>query len=154
MDIRIISVGHQMPTWLASGFDEYQKRLPKHQIKLTLCEIPPSQKKTPNEIKKEEAKKILKMLGQKSQPWVILDCKGKNLSSELLANKLATYQDNNVPLDIIIGGAFGLDDDIKINAKESWSFGAITLPHMLVRVILAEQLYRAWAINNNHPYHK
>lgn len=143
-----------MPDWIAAGFNNYQKRLPKHQIKLELCEVAPSQKKTPTEIKKEEAAKIDKLLQNKQSACVVLDCKGKNLSSEILANKLASHQDNNIPLDIIIGGAFGLDDRIKDQARESWSFGAITLPHMLVRVIIAEQLYRAWAINNNHPYHK
>lgn len=154
MEIRIISVGNQMPDWVASGFEMYAKRLPKHQIKLSLIELSPSQKKTPEAIKKEESEKFNKILSGSRSKKVALDTTGKNLSSETLANKLASYQDNSIGLDIIIGGAFGLESALKNSIDEKWAFGSITLPHMLVRIILAEQIYRAWAINNNHPYHK
>src|SRR5690606_38396034 len=132
MDIRIISVGHLMPEWVEVGFKDYEKRLPKHQIKLSLTEISPSQKRTPQEIKMEEAKKIIKHIETKTHQVIVLDKVGKELSSEILANKLASYQDNRISIALIIGGAFGLDETLKEKANECWSLGALTLPHMLV----------------------
>ena len=144
-----------MPSWIDSGFKEYTKRLPKN-INFKLLEINPairSKNNSTENYKQKEEEKINAALADKSL-IIALDEHGKTISSQKLANQLQTWNDENQHISIIIGGADGLSDEIKNRANQLWSLSEMTLPHGLVRVMMAEQLYRAWSITQNHPYHR
>lgn len=143
MKIRLITIGHKAPSWIQEGYLDYAKRLPAS-CALELIEIPAE--KRPEE----------KMLASiKPDNYVIaLDVKGKPWSTEELADKLSHWLQSGKNIDLLIGGAEGLTTECLAKAHEKWSLSPLTFPHMLVRVILAEQLYRAHSILQNHPYHK
>ena len=101
----------------------------------------------------EEATAIERRLKPQEQ-MVVLDVEGKVISTETIAETLATWQSDGSKIAFVIGGPDGLHPSLKAKAGARWSLGRITLPHPLVRVILAEQLYRAWSINAGHPYHR
>ena len=155
MQIDLIAVGKKMPSWIESGFKEYAKRLPKN-INFKLIEINPairSKNNNAENYKQKEQENILNTLVDNSL-IIALDEKGKAISSTKLANKLQTWNDENQHVSLIIGGADGLSKEIKNKANELWSLSEMTLPHGLVRVMIAEQIYRAWSITQNHPYHR
>lgn len=153
MLIRIIAVGNKMPSWIEAGFEEYSKRIPKNSLKLELIELSPSRKTDPNEIIHQESDLIARKLNRDHR-FILMDIDGKAPSSVEIANTLRELQESNLNLDLVIGGSMGVSAALKDKAHSRWSLGLITLPHMLVRVILAEQIYRAWSILNRHPYHK
>ena len=101
----------------------------------------------------EEATAIERRL-KPQELMVVLDVEGKVISTETIAETLATWQSDGLKIAFVIGGPDGLHPSLKAKAGARWSLGRITLPHPLVRVILAEQLYRAWSINAGHPYHR
>ncbi len=144
--LKIISVGHKMPKWIREGFVEYQKRL-MQPWKLELIELSPEKNKA------LEAKAILAKVNAQDA-CIALDPLGKSISTEQLALKLNTWQQNHSTLCFLIGGADGLDQSCLDRAHEVVSLSALTFPHQLVKVIMAEQLYRAVSILNNHPYHR
>lgn len=155
MQIDLIAVGKKMPTWIESGFKEYIKRLPRN-IHFKLIEINPAKRSTNSNIKnlkQKEQEKIFSALSDNSF-IIALDEKGKPISSKKLAAKILAWNDDNQHISIIIGGADGLCEKIKDKANELWSLSEMTLPHGLVRVMVAEQIYRAWTITQNHPYHR
>ena len=155
MQIDLIAVGKKMPTWIESGFQEYAKRLPKN-INFKLIEINPAMRSKNNSAdnyKLKEEENILSALSANSL-IIALDEKGKSISSTTLANRIQAWNDDNQHISLIIGGADGLSDNIKNKANELWSLSDMTLPHGLVRVMVAEQIYRAWSITQNHPYHR
>ena len=155
MQIDLIAVGKRMPTWIESGFKEYSKRLPKN-INFKLIEITPairSKNNNAENFKQKEEEKINEALDPNSL-IIALDEHGKSISSQSLANQLQTWNDENQHISLIIGGADGLSDAIKKKANQLWSLSEMTLPHGLVRVMVTEQLYRAWTITQNHPYHR
>lgn len=144
-----------MPKWVAQGYDEYAKRLPR-ELCPSLIELPlATRSKTTNQekIKAQEGTQIIAALS-KSARAIMLDVKGVSLSTEKLATKLEDWQMSGVHANIVIGGPDGLSKECRARADELWSLSALTLPHPLVRVVLIEQLYRAWTIIQNHPYHK
>ncbi len=144
-----------MPTWIESGFKEYAKRLPKN-INFKLIEINPAirgKNNSAENYKQKEEENINAVLADKSF-IIALDEHGKTISSQKLANQLQTWNDENQHISLIIGGADGLSDAIKKKANQLWSLSGMTLPHGLVRVMIAEQIYRAWTITQNHPYHR
>lgn len=155
MIIKIIAVGKRMPDWITCGYENFIKRLPR-EITLNLTEISPGQRsKTSNtgiELKKE-AEKILPVATMHSK-IIVLDETGKTITSQDLADKLIQWQNENEDPCIIIGGADGLDQSVKAVAHETWSLSGMTLPHAIARLLLAEQIYRAWTINTHHPYHR
>ena len=155
MRLNLIAVGKRMPIWVDTAFIEYSKRLPKN-INFNLTEITPANRnknRNSDESKKIEEKKINAVIS--SDDLVIaLDVKGKLISSLSLSKKLNTWIDNQQQNSILIGGADGLSSSIKKTADEIWSLSEMTLPHGLVRIIIIEQLYRAWSIISNHPYHR
>ena len=155
MRLNLIAVGKRMPIWVDTAFIEYSKRLPKN-INFNLTEIIPANRnknRNSDESKKIEEKKINAVIS--SDDLVIaLDVKGKLISSLSLSKKLNTWIDNQQQISILIGGADGLSSSIKKTADEIWSLSEMTLPHGLVRIIIIEQLYRAWSIISNHPYHR
>jgi len=143
LKIRLITIGHKAPAWLQEGYQEYAKRLPPS-CALELIEIPAE--KRPEE----------KMLGMiKSENHVVaLDVKGKPWSTEELAGKLGGWLQNGKNIDLLVGGADGLTSECLAKTQEKWSLSPLTFPHMLVRLIVAEQIYRAHSILQGHPYHR
>lgn len=155
MIIRILAIGTKMPSWVESGFNEYAKRFTTP-TSLELCEIP-AEKRTKNSdtarIIERESEKLL--LATKPGNHVIaLDVKGQSWSTEQLAGNMKTWQSDGRHIDFLIGGPDGLSETCLQAAHVKWSLSALTLPHPLVRIILAEQLYRAFSILQNHPYHR
>jgi len=155
MKIHIIAVGTKMPPWVEQGYKEYEKRLQQEcQLKLIELDIGKrSKKSSPINNKLYDAKLILKAIPKNSHV-VALDVKGKQHSTESLSSRLEHWLHQGKDVALIVGGADGLDESIIKLAHEKWSLSALTFPHPLVRVILAEQLYRAWSFANNHPYHR
>ena len=159
MNINIVCVGKIKEKYLKLGIDEFKKRLSKY-CKLDVIEL--DDEKAPENlsdkemlmIKDKEGKKILSKV--KANSYVIaLAIDGKNLSSEELADtmsKLAVRGSSHITF--IIGGSLGLSDDVLSRADYKLSFSKMTFPHQLMRLILLEQVYRAYRINNNEPYHK
>lgn len=154
MPIKILAVGTKMPDWVTNTYAEYTKRLPRD-YSIELIEIP-ALKRSGTDIStilKKEAKAILAQINP-SDYVVILDVKGQNWSTEQLADKLKAWHDQSQTVVFIVGGPEGLDEACLKRANQRWSLSNLTFPHPLVRVILAEQLYRAWSIVANHPYHR
>lgn len=144
-----------MPAWIETGFKEYTKRLPKN-INFKLVEINPSirgKNNSAENYKLKEEENINSSLAPNSL-IIALDERGKTISSQLLAKKLQRWNDESQHISLIIGGADGLSNNIKNKANELWSLSEMTLPHGMVRVMVAEQIYRAWSITQNHPYHR
>ena len=154
MRIRVVAVGTRMTSWVSDGVYEYHKRLPRD-FTVDWLEIPPAKRsgEQPEALKAKEAAAITRQLKADNR-LVALDVAGEIISTEKLASRFQQWQMEPQPLTIIIGGPDGLSDGLLSQADQCWSLGRITLPHPLVRVILAEQLYRAWSINANHPYHR
>ncbi|MBL1142069.1 MAG: 23S rRNA (pseudouridine(1915)-N(3))-methyltransferase RlmH [Proteobacteria bacterium] len=155
MQIDLIAVGKRMPTWIESGFKEYAKRLPKS-INFKLIEINPairSKNNSADNYKQKEEENIKATLSPDSL-IIALDEHGKSVNSQSLANQLQIWNDENRHISLIIGGADGLSETIKNKANQLWSLSEMTLPHGLARVMIVEQIYRAWTITQNHPYHR
>ena len=155
MQFDLIAIGRRMPTWIDSAFCEYSKRLPKS-INFNLIEITPatrSKNKNLEQLKKIEEEKINAVIAS-GNLVIALDEKGKMISSHSLSVQLQTWMYNQQHISILVGGADGLSSSIKNKADQIWSLSEMTLPHGLVRIIMIEQLYRAWSIINCHPYHR
>jgi 23S rRNA (pseudouridine1915-N3)-methyltransferase len=153
--IHLISVGSRMPAWVEAGFGEYAKRLAGECI-LKLHEIPQAKGKkndNPRVAMADEGGRMLKALPGASRV-VALDLSGKSWSTPQLADRCAAWQQDGRDVALLIGGPDGLAPACLERADERWALSALTFPHPLVRVIVAEQLYRAWSILNNHPYHR
>jgi len=144
-----------MPEWINTGYAEFSKRMPP-ELQINLIEITPSvrNKSTPVEKNiKEEGARIQTAIPANSR-LIVLDKKGKNFSSVALSEKMESWLPMGQDISIVIGGADGIDPVIKQQADEKWSLSSFTLPHALVRVVVTEQLYRAWSILQGHPYHR
>lgn len=144
-----------MPTWITAGYEEYAKRLPS-QFSLHLIELPlPKRSKQTviARVKQQEAELIRNAIPQGSAV-VALDVKGQSLDSETLSSKLHFYFEENTDVSLLVGGPDGLDIALVQSADWKWSLSPLTLPHPLVRVVIAEQIYRAWSLITNHPYHR
>ncbi len=155
MKLILLAVGRKMPAWVDEGYQEYARRLNKD-CSLELVAIDTgkrSKKSSASENKREDASKIIKSFPAGSYV-VALDERGKEHSTASLAKKLDAWKMLGKDVCIIIGGADGLDQQVLGRADETWSLSRLTLPHPLVRVLVAEQLYRAWSLLNNHPYHR
>lgn len=155
MQLVIAAVGHKMPDWITSGFGEYAKRMPPD-CRIVLKEIKPVERsgsKTAETAMALERTKIEAAL-PKGTRIIALDEHGKDLTSVQLAQHLTQWQQGGHDVSFVIGGADGLDPEFKKNADMLIRISSMTLPHGMVRVMLAEQLYRAWSITQNHPYHR
>lgn len=154
MKLKLLAVGTRMPSWVETGFEEYRKRMPA-ELKLDLIEIPFSSKGkgSSNQSKETQGQAILKIVNKQDRV-IALDVLGKSMSTETLATQLANWQMNGQDICLLIGGPDGLSTDCLERADMKWSLSDLTLPHPLVRILLMEQLYRAWTINKNHPYHR
>lgn len=155
MHIEIIAVGQKMPDWVDQGFADYANRFAAD-ITLKLTEIPLQKRASASQLASAQQKEAAQIRAavQGFDHIVVLDIPGREHSSESLARRLQHWQDNSRRVALIIGGPEGIAADIKALAQESWSLGKLTLPHPLVRIVVAEALYRAWSINRNHPYHR
>lgn len=154
MRLRVISVGQKMPGWVDNAWQEYARRLPP-ELPLELHEVPLRKRgKNPdiNRLRRDEGQDLLS--ASSGQHTVALDGRGKPWSTEQLASRLEAWMGGGQDCAFLVGGPDGLDTACLDAARERWSLGPLTFPHPLVRVILAEQLYRAWTITRNHPYHR
>jgi 23S rRNA (pseudouridine1915-N3)-methyltransferase len=155
MQLIIAAVGHKMPAWIETGFQEYAKRMPP-ELRLVLKEIKPVERsgsKTAATAMTLERERIEVAL-PKNVRIVALDERGRDLTSVGLSQQLESWQQDGRDVAFLIGGADGLDPELKARADTLIRISSMTLPHGIVRVMLAEQLYRAWSITQNHPYHR
>lgn len=155
MKIHVVTVGLRMPDWVIQGWQEYAKRLPSD-CSLNLIEVKPeprNQGKTTAQIMQAEGKRILNSIPSNSFT-IALDERGQDISTKKLNQNLEDWRASGNDVAFIIGGPDGLDEEIKRSANQRWRLSSMTMPHPLVRIILAEQIYRAWAIMTNHPYHR
>ena len=155
MKLLIVTVGHKAPAWVDEGFDEYARRMPP-EARVELVEVKPETReagKTPQQMMAAEAKRILAAIPAGTR-MVALDERGKDMSTRDLASKIAGWQRDGGDLAWVIGGADGLADEVKARATTLLRLSSLTLPHALVRVVLAEALYRAVSLNKGHPYHR
>jgi 23S rRNA (pseudouridine1915-N3)-methyltransferase len=155
MQIHLISVGNRMPDWVKSGYEEYAKRLPR-EYELILKEIPLAHRSKNYDVArtlKEEGERMNTAIPVGAHS-VALDLSGKSWATPELALALKRWQEIGKPIALLVGGPDGLADSVKSKASEFWSLSPLTFPHPLVRIIVAEQLYRAWSILQNHPYHR
>jgi len=155
MQIHIIAIGNRMPDWVKAGYQEYAKRLPR-EYRLVLHEIPAGRR-----AKGADLRRLIEQEGQRQLSAVppgarivALDRSGKQLDTEALAAELKKRLASGEHLALLIGGPEGLAPACLKQADESWALTRLTLAHPVVRVVLAEQLYRAWSIINNLPYHR
>lgn len=155
MQIHLISVGNRMPAWVQQGYEEYAKRLPR-ECELLLKEIAPGKR-----LKNSDTAKLVKDEGIRMQAAipsaaqvVALDIGGRPWTTTDLAAALQRWMEGGRPVALLVGGPEGLSAAARQAAHEAWSLSPLTFPHPLVRIIVAEQLYRAWSILHNHPYHR
>ena len=155
MRIKLLAVGTKMPAWVEQGVNEYSKRLPP-EIKFEIKEIPPGKRGKGADIKRAIAAEGQQMLAAipEADKVIALEVTGRAWGTEKLAGELQQWQREGDNITLLVGGPDGLASECQARANQQWSLSALTLPHPLVRIVLAEQLYRAWAINNNHPYHR
>ncbi|HUP98083.1 MAG TPA: 23S rRNA (pseudouridine(1915)-N(3))-methyltransferase RlmH [Usitatibacter sp.] len=146
MRVTILSVGHKMPAWIQDGFQEYTRRMPP-EIRVELVELKPGKSRD------DEGRSLLAAV-PKGAALIGLDERGKPVTTQALSLMLSEWMRDALQPCLAIGGADGLSDEVKTRATGLLSLSALTLPHQLVRVVLAEQLYRAWSILARHPYHR
>lgn len=155
MRIHLIAVGDKMPDWVTRGYREYARRL-STDCRLQLIEIPPGRRGRSRDVTRavrDEGERMLAAL-PKSSRVLALDVGGRAWSTEQLAGQLREWLAGGRDLSLLVGGPEGLAPECLARAEQRWSLGPLTLPHPLVRVVIAEQLYRAWSIVHNHPYHR
>jgi 23S rRNA (pseudouridine1915-N3)-methyltransferase len=159
MLIRIVAVGHRMPRWVDAAVAEYLKRLPP-EIRVELCAVKAETRggdarkaAAVEALAEREAQRIRAQLPARAR-LVVLDEHGEDLTTSALATRLRSWQERAAPVAIVIGGADGVGDRLLSDAHEVIRLSSLTLPHALARVLLAEQLYRAWSVNAQHPYHR
>lgn len=150
--IKLICIGKIKENYLKDAISEYQKRLTKY-TKLDIVELPDLSYNEPDKVRKEEGKLILKHL-KATDNIIILDISGQELTSLELTKKIINLEQQNSNLTFIIGGSYGLSEEVKAKANFRLSFSKLTFPHQLFRVIFLEQLYRTYKIRNNENYHK
>lgn len=155
MKLIVIAVGVRMPDWVQTAWGDYARRLPAD-CALELKEIKPEPRtsgKTPAQMMQAEARRIESALPANAY-LIALDEHGRDLTTMKLAAELEKWRSGGQDVVFLVGGPDGLDADLKRRCDSLLRLSSMTLPHPMVRVVLAEQLYRAWAINTNHPYHR
>ncbi len=155
MQINLIAIGNKMPAWINEGFLEYSKRLPRD-YQLNLIELPAQPRTKNSNIDKiilEEGKVLLEKV-RKGNKIIALEITCKQWTTKQLSIQLKKFHDDSDDISLLIGGPEGLSQECLSAADIKWSLSHLTFPHPLVRVILAEQIYRAYSIISNHPYHR
>lgn len=144
-----------MPGWVAAGFDEYAARMPR-ELPLALRALPgPARSRAMDNatLRRLEGQALLAAIPEPALV-VALDERGRAVDTRGLADRFAAWQQSGRDVALVVGGAAGLDEAVRERADWLWSLSPLTFPHMLVRVLVAEQIYRAWSLLNNHPYHR
>jgi 23S rRNA (pseudouridine1915-N3)-methyltransferase len=155
MRIHLLAVGERMPPWVNQGFREYAARLPA-ECALSLREIPALRRGRNADlarIAREEAERMLEAIPRDCLV-VALDERGRALTTAELSGRLDEWMHSGRDVALLVGGPEGLDDACRARADLVWSLSSLTFPHPLVRVIVAEQIYRAWSLLRGHPYHR
>ncbi|MEE9254182.1 MAG: 23S rRNA (pseudouridine(1915)-N(3))-methyltransferase RlmH [Pseudomonadales bacterium] len=150
MRIRLLGVGTRMPSWVRDGFHEYTKRLPRGN-RLELVEIPLGDRR--KGALAHEGRRMLDAVG-KEDTLIALDERGERWSTRELAERLEHWRAQGRDVSLLVGGPDGLHQSCLEGAHETWSLSPLTFPHYLVRVLVAEQIYRAWSVVTRHPYHR
>ena len=155
MRVTILSVGHKMPAWIQEGFQEYVRRMPP-EIRVELVELKPEERGGGRDVERAKAAESERVLEATpaGATLLALDERGKAVTTQGLSVMLAQWMRDGTHPAFAIGGADGHSDALRDRAQKLVSLSALTLPHGLVRVLLAEQLYRAWSILARHPYHR
>ncbi len=155
MHLRLLAVGDRQPAWVDEAFDAYAGRFPREwRFRLECVRTAKRGKNTPaGRAIDEEAESLLSRLN-KDEQVVLLDERGSALSSQALSGRLSKWQSDGRDLAFIIGGPDGVSQAVRQRADFVWSLSELTLPHGLARVLLSEQLYRAWSLQTGHPYHR
>lgn len=155
MKINIVAIGTRMPDWVVAGYAEYAKRLPPHCC-LNLIEITAGKRGKNTDIARlllDEGDRLLNAVPTGCR-IIALERRGKPLTTQKLAQSMRAWLNDSQDIALLIGGPEGLSEPCQQSAHEIWSLSGLTMPHPLVRVLMAEQVYRAWSIINNLPYHR
>lgn len=154
MRLLVAAIGQKMPAWVEQGVLEYQKRFPRHlDFEIRALPLPSRQSgQTLARLQQKETESLLKATA--GCFLIALDEKGSQWTTRDLATRLEDWQMQGEDIAFLIGGPDGLSTECLQACQQTWSLGLLTMPHPLVRVMLAEQLYRAWTITTNHPYHR
>lgn len=155
MRFQLLTVGTRLPAWVNDGYAEYQKRLPR-ECELELIELPLGRrtaKQSPQRAIQDEGDRMLARIASGSEV-VALDERGKSWNTQQLADRMRDWVREGSKVTLLVGGPDGLDPRCRECAHSLWSLSPLTLPHGMVRVMLAEQIYRAWSLLHNHPYHR
>lgn len=155
MRAHVLSIAERAPAWVRQGFAEYAQRL-AHRLPLGLIELPLGPRGKNADVKRalaDEGQRMHAAIPKQSRV-IALDGRGETWSSEALAKHLNAWMNDGRDLCFLIGGPDGLAPQCLMVAHQKWSLGPLTLPHALVRIVLAEQLYRAFSQLSNHPYHR
>jgi 23S rRNA (pseudouridine1915-N3)-methyltransferase len=152
--LRLVAVGTRMPAWVDEGFKDYAARLPR-ECRLELREVALGRRSRGGDTSRavaDEGERLLAASGDAQR--VCLDVRGKQLDTAGVARKLAGWLQDGQDVALLVGGPDGLSGTCLEAARTHWSLSPLTLPHGLVRVLVAEQLYRAWTVLSGHPYHR
>ena len=155
MQLLVAAVGQRMPSWVTEAWTEYTRRMPPG-LTISLREISLAKRSKNADTKRltaVESRSLYAAMPKRARV-IAMDVKGQSWSTEKLAVRLEQWMGDGRDVGFMIGGPDGIDAETIKKADDRWSLGPLTLPHPLVRVVLAEQLYRAWTITQNHPYHR
>ena len=154
MKIFILALGHKMPAWVSAGVEEYTKRMPP-EARIEILELKPEDRraKTTERVLALEAGRILAAIPKGASP-IVCDERGKALTTPILSGWLDGWMREGISPCFVIGSADGLAPELKAIAAQTIALSGCVLPHGMVRVLLAEQIYRAWSLLHNHPYHR
>ena len=155
MHLTLYAVGNKMPSWVTEGFNEYSRRFPRD-MSFNLVEISPGKRGKNADIARileKEGEQLLAAI-PKGNRIVTLEVEGKPWTTPVLAQQLERWQLDGRDVALLVGGPEGLSPACIQASEQKWSLSPLTLPHPMVRIVVAESLYRAWSVNNNHPYHR
>lgn len=155
MHIRLLAVGDRQPSWVDDAFQSYAERLPRDwRFRLDAVRTAKRAKREPaRRAIDDECKRLMDKVSDE-EALILLDERGRSLTSKALAKRLSAWQTDGRAMAFVIGGPDGVSDELKRRADFIWSLSDLTLPHGLARVLLVEQLYRAWSLLAGHPYHR
>ena len=155
MQIHLLAVGNRMPDWVKQAYEEYGRRLPAY-CTLKLTEITPGRRAKSADVAaiiRDEGKRMISAIPRDCHV-IALEVGGKQWTTLELSEQIEAWQHSGRNTVLLVGGPDGLSQDCIDIASQKWSLSKLTLPHPLVRVVLAEQLYRAWSVQTGHPYHR
>lgn len=154
MKLRVVAVGTRMPAWVEAGIADYAARMPR-ELRLDVIEVPLAQRGKNADLERARNAEGDKLLERSRDTHrVMLDERGAPWSSLELAERLKSWMQQGRDVAFLVGGPDGHSPEVTKQAQERWALSRLTLPHALVRIVVAEQLYRAWSLHENHPYHR